>query len=392
MAEDVVVLGSTGSIGTQTLEVISELVENGQEHFNVKGLACGSNTSLLARQIRRYEPEVVSVKGEEEKEDLLGMVSAELSIRTGRQGLNYLSSFSEGGTLVNSLVGFLGLEPTLKGIGKADRLLLANKESLVVGGRLVKEKLEEHRTELIPIDSEHNAIFQALESGSREEVEELLITASGGPFLEIPLEEIEDATPEEALDHPNWDMGSRITCDSASMVNKGLEVIEAHWLFGIPYDGIKAVVHPQSVIHSLVQFRDGSMMGEIGPPDMKVPIQYALTYPRRRENDYERLNPAEVGSLEFRELSTDRYPAFDVIVEAGRIGDNAPAAVNGADESLIDEFLAGGIKFGDIARGLELVLEEVEKVSSPGLDELKRTDEQARRAVDRLIERGKLGR
>lgn len=392
MAEDVVVLGSTGSIGTQTLEVISELVENGQEHFNVKGLACGSNTSLLARQIRRYEPEVVSVKGEEEKEDLLGMVSAELSIRTGRQGLNYLSSFSEGGTLVNSLVGFLGLEPTLKGIGKADRLLLANKESLVVGGRLVKEKLEEHRTELIPIDSEHNAIFQALESGSREEVEELLITASGGPFLEIPLEEIEDATPEEALDHPNWDMGSRITCDSASMVNKGLEVIEAHWLFGIPYDGIKAVVHPQSVIHSLVQFRDGSMMGEIGPPDMKVPIQYALTYPRRRENDYERLNPAEVGSLEFRELSTDRYPAFDVIVEAGRIGDNAPAAVNGADEALIDEFLAGGIKFGDIARGLELVLEEVEKVSSPGLDELKRTDEQARRAVDRLIERGKLGR
>ncbi|MFW6190343.1 MAG: 1-deoxy-D-xylulose-5-phosphate reductoisomerase [Candidatus Bipolaricaulota bacterium] len=392
MAEDVVVLGSTGSIGTQTLEVISELVENGQEHFNVKGLACGSNTSLLARQIRRYEPEVVSVKGEEEKEDLLGMVSAELSIRTGRQGLNYLSSFSEGGTLVNSLVGFLGLEPTLKGIGKADRLLLANKESLVVGGRLVKEKLEEHRTELIPIDSEHNAIFQALESGSREEVEELLITASGGPFLEIPLEEIEDATPAEALDHPNWDMGSRITCDSASMVNKGLEVIEAHWLFGIPYDGIKAVVHPQSVIHSLVQFRDGSMMGEIGPPDMKVPIQYALTYPRRRENDYERLNPAEVGSLEFRELSTDRYPAFDVIVEAGRIGDNAPAAVNGADEALIDEFLAGGIKFGDIARGLELVLEEVEKVSSPGLDELKRTDEQARRAVDRLIERGKLGR
>ncbi|MFW6071344.1 MAG: 1-deoxy-D-xylulose-5-phosphate reductoisomerase [Candidatus Bipolaricaulota bacterium] len=392
MAEDVVVLGSTGSIGTQTLEVISELVENGQEHFNVKGLACGSNTSLLARQIRRYEPEVVSVKGEEEKEDLLGRISAELSIRTGRQGLNYLSSFSEGGTLVNALVGFLGLEPTLKGIGKADRLLLANKESLVVGGRLVKEKLEEHRTELIPIDSEHNAIFQALESGSREEVEELLITASGGPFLEIPLEEIEDATPEEALDHPNWDMGSRITCDSASMVNKGLEVIEAHWLFGIPYDGIKAVIHPQSVIHSLVQFRDGSMMGEIGPPDMKVPIQYALTYPRRRENDYERLNPAEVGSLEFRELSTDRYPAFDVIVEAGRIGDNAPAAVNGADESLIDEFLAGGIKFGDIARGLELVLEEVEKVSSPGLDELKRTDEQARSAVNRLIERGKLGR
>lgn len=391
MSEDVVVLGSTGSIGTQTLEVIESLNDTSRVDFNVRGLACGTSTDLLSRQISQFEPDVVSVKGEREKEELSSDLPGGLEIRTGNEGLNYLASFLEGGYVVNSLVGFAGLEPTLAAIGHAERILLANKESLVVGGQLVEDKLENHRTELLPIDSEHNAIFQALESGRREEIEKLVITASGGPFLSTPLDEISEATPSEALDHPNWDMGNRITCDSASMVNKGLEVIEAHWLFGVPYEKISAVIHPQSIVHSLVQFKDGSMVGEIGPPDMKVPIQYALTYPSRRKNDYERLDLTELRELEFSELKDERYPAFEIVVGAGEAGGNRPAAVNGADEALIEEFLAKRIKFGDIARGLELVLEDMDPLEKPDLGELKRTDGWAREKVEQLVDSGKLG-
>ncbi len=391
MTEDIVVLGSTGSIGTQTLEVISHLNKTNQDHFNVKGLACGTSTELLLEQIEKFRPELVSVGGEGERQEILNGYSGELEVKTGTDGLNYLAKFSEGATLVNSLVGFLGLEPTLTAAGRAERILLANKESLVVGGELVNRELESSDTSLIPIDSEHNAIFQALESGKESEVERLVITASGGPFLHTPLEEIADATPEEALDHPNWDMGNRITCDSASMVNKGLEVIEAHWLFGLPYERIDPVIHPQSVVHSLVQFRDGSMVGELGEPDMKVPIQYALTYPRRRENNYERTDLTKLEKLEFRELEGERYPAFEVVVNAGKKGGNRPAAVNGADESLIEEFLAERIKFGDIARGLELVLEKLEPVEEPGLSQLKSTDNWARRKVKEFVKEGKIG-
>lgn len=391
MTEDIVVLGSTGSIGTQTLEVISHLNKTNQDRFNVKGLACGTSTELLLEQIEKFRPELVSVGGEGERREILNGYSGELDVKTGTDGLNYLAEFSEGATLVNSLVGFLGLEPTLTAAGKAERILLANKESLVVGGELVNRELESSDTSLIPIDSEHNAIFQALESGKESEVERLVITASGGPFLHTPLEEIANATPEEALDHPNWDMGNRITCDSASMVNKGLEVIEAHWLFGLPYERVDPVIHPQSVVHSLVQFRDGSMVGELGEPDMKVPIQYALTYPHRRKNEYERTNLAELEKLEFRELERERYPAFEVVVNAGKKGGNRPAAVNGADESLIKEFMAEKIKFGDIARGLELVLESLEPVEEPCLSQLKSTDNWARRKVKEFVKEGKIG-
>lgn len=391
MTEDIVVLGSTGSIGTQTLEVIDHLNRTEQNHFNIKGLACGTSTELLLEQIEKFQPEVVSVSGENERQEILDGTSGELDVKTGTDGLNYLAEFSEGITLVNSLVGFLGLEPTLIAAGRAEKILLANKESLVVGGELVDQKLESSDTSLIPIDSEHNAIFQALESGEESEVERLVITASGGPFLHTPLEEIADATPEEALDHPNWDMGSRITCDSASMVNKGLEVIEAHWLFGLPYESIDPVIHPQSVVHSLVQFRDGSMVGELGEPDMKVPIQYALTYPRRRKNNYERTDLTELEKLEFRELDSERYPAFEVVVNAGKEGGNRPAAINGADESLIEEFLEERIKFGDIARGLNLVLDELDAIEEPDLHQLKSTDKWARRKVKELVKDGKIG-
>ncbi len=391
MSTDVVILGSTGSIGSQTLEVITHLETTNQESFNVIGLACGTSTDLLVNQIKRFEPDVVSVKGDSEKEAISRKTEEDIRIKTGREGLNQLAKIAENGTVVNALVGYVGLEPTLSAIGNTSRLLLANKESLVVGGPLVDRELENSKTSLVPIDSEHNAIFQALETGTEKEVERLIITASGGPFLSTPLNRIKSASPEEALDHPNWDMGNRITCDSASMVNKGLEVIEAHWLFDLPYEKIDAVIHPQSVIHSLVQFRDGSMIGELGEPDMKVPIQYALTYPNRLKNDYDRTDLVELATLEFKELEDERYPAFNVVVEAGRFGGNRPAAVNGADEALIDEFLAENIKFGDIARGLELVLEHLDVVENPSLEDLKFTDNWARKKVRSLVEEKTIG-
>lgn len=391
MSTDIVILGSTGSIGSQTLEVVDQLETTNQESFNVIGLACGTSTDLLVNQIKRFEPDVVSVKGDSEKEAVSRKIKEDIQIRTGREGLNQLAKIAENGIVVNALVGFVGLEPTLSAIGNTSRLLLANKESLVVGGPLVDRKLEGSKTSLIPIDSEHNAIFQALETGNEKEVERLIITASGGPFLSTPLNRIKSASPEEALDHPNWDMGNRITCDSASMVNKGLEVIEAHWLFDLPYEKINAVVHPQSVIHSLVQFRDGSMIGELGEPDMKVPIQYALTYPNRLENDYDRTDLVDLATLEFKELEDERYPAFNVVVEAGRSGGNRPAAINGADEVLIDEFLSENIRFGDIAKGLELVLEHLEPIENPTLEDLKSTDTWARKKVRTLVKDKTIG-
>ncbi|MEF8836253.1 MAG: 1-deoxy-D-xylulose-5-phosphate reductoisomerase [Candidatus Bipolaricaulota bacterium] len=391
MATDIVILGSTGSIGTQTLEVIQDLEESHQKEFNVVGLGCGTSTDLLMRQIDRFQPDMVSVKGEPEKERVSRGITEDVEIRTGREGLNQLARMTNTGTVINSLVGFVGLEPTLKAIGSSSRLLLANKESLVVGGPLVNRKLSDSPTSLIPIDSEHNAIFQALETGKEKEVERLIITASGGPFLSTPLDRIEAASPEEALDHPNWDMGNRITCDSASMVNKGLEVIEAHWLFDIPYERISAVIHPQSVIHSLVQFSDGSMIGELGEPDMKIPIQYALTYPRRMKNDYDRTDLVNLAKLEFKKLEEERYPAFNVVVEAGKSGGNRPAAVNGADEALIDEFLAENIRFGGIARGLELVLEDLEPVEKPSFEDLQSTDTWARKKARYLVEQEIIG-
>jgi len=391
MATDIVILGSTGSIGTQALQVIADLEASEQEEFNVMGLACGTNTDLLVDQIDHFQPEMVSVKGEKEKEILSRKIEKDIEIKTGPGGLNSLAKMTGTGTVVNALVGFVGLEPTLEAIGNSSRLLLANKESLVVGGPLVDRKLDASETSLIPIDSEHNAIFQALETGNEKEVELLIITASGGPFRTTPLDRIDSASPEEALDHPNWDMGSRITCDSASMVNKGLEVIEAHWLFGIPYERIEAVIHPQSVIHSLVQFRDGSIIGELGEPDMKVPIQYALTYPKRLKNDYDRTDMINLAKLEFEELADSRYPAFKVVVEAGRAGGDRPAAVNGADEALIDEFLENNIKFGGIARGLELVLEDLEPVENPTLDDLKATDNWARKKAKSLVKQRIIG-
>ncbi len=392
MEKNITILGSTGSIGTQTLEVIGELESSGEHDFNVVALACGTNLKLLGEQAEKFDPDLVCVKDEKTKEKASNYLPNSTSALSGARGLQEVATLEETDLLVNALVGFIGLEPTLAGVRAGKKLLLANKESLVVGGELVGKAMDEGPgSSILPIDSEHNAIFQALQAGHIEEVERLIITASGGPFRETPIEEIPDATPDEALDHPNWDMGSRITCDSATMVNKGLEVIEAHWLFGLPYDKIDAVIHPQSFVHSLVEYKDGSIIAEMGDPDMKVPIQYTLTYPERYPNDYHKSTLAQIGRLDFRELETDRYPAFEVVVKSGKMGGNRPAAVNGADEALIELFLDEKIRFGDISTGLELILDEVQAIDEPTLQDLRDTDQWARDRVKGLYDEGTIG-
>ncbi|MFQ6091001.1 MAG: 1-deoxy-D-xylulose-5-phosphate reductoisomerase, partial [Candidatus Bipolaricaulia bacterium] len=332
----VAVLGSTGSIGRQALEVIEALGPD----FQVVALAAGTNLELLTEQIEKFQPTVVSVGTLELVEPLRQRIGqGKLKILCGREGLLELAARPEVEMVVNGLVGAIGLEPTLAALQAGKRIGLANKESLVIGGHLVREALG-HGGELIPIDSEHSALFQLLEGRNREE--RIIVTASGGALRDRPISELGRVTPEEVLEHPNWRMGPRITVDSATLVNKGFEIIEAHWLFGLDYDKICALLHPQSIVHGLVELADGTITASLSPPDMRPPIQYALTYPERLGNGFPKLELIGL-QLDFADIDPERYPAFAVVVEAGRIGGTMPAAVNGADEALVERFLRGEI-------------------------------------------------
>jgi len=386
---DVVILGSTGSIGSQSLQVVDSLRESGGGDIRIRALGCGSNVDLLRQQVKKYHPSLVSVKGEEEAEEARQKLPPSVEVLQGPEGLKRLARLEGADHVINALVGFVGLEPTLAALRAGKTVLLANKESLVIGGSLVREALGEEEERLIPIDSEHSAVFQSMRAGDRSELSRLILTASGGPFRDTPIEQIEEATPEQALDHPNWSMGSRITCDSATMVNKGFEVIEAHWLFQCPYDLIDVLIHPQSIVHSLVEFQDGSTIAELGPPDMRPPIQYALTYPERPGNEFEKLNLTD-RELTFQSVEEDRYPAFKILLRAGRQGGNYPAALNGADEELIDAFLEGKVNFGSIAEGLERIYEETPFQPEPDIETLKETDSWARKRVNQLVSKERI--
>ncbi|MFQ6118223.1 MAG: 1-deoxy-D-xylulose-5-phosphate reductoisomerase [Candidatus Bipolaricaulia bacterium] len=372
----VAVLGSTGSIGRQALEVIEALGPD----FQVVALAAGTNLELLAEQIEKFQPTVVSVGTLELVEPLRQRIGqGKLKILCGREGLLELAARPEVEMVVNGLVGAIGLEPTLAALQAGKRIGLANKESLVIGGHLVREALG-HGGELIPIDSEHSALFQLLEGRTREEVERIIVTASGGALRDRPISELGRVTPEEVLDHPNWRMGPRITVDSATLVNKGFEIIEAHWLFGLDYDKICALLHPQSIVHGLVELADGTITASLSPPDMRPPIQYALTYPERLGNGFPKLELIGL-QLDFADIDPERYPAFAVVVEAGRIGGTMPAAVNGADEALVERFLRGEIAFRKLWEGLRQVLQAHQVVLDPSLEEIMAADRWAREFV-----------
>jgi 1-deoxy-D-xylulose-5-phosphate reductoisomerase len=346
-------LGSTGSIGEQTLAV----VEAFPEHFEVVALAAGRNVGKLAGQVRRFCPARVSVADEAGAEELRNRIGAsEVQIGVGEEGLEAVATHPAD-LVVAGMVGAAGLRPTLAAIRAGRDIALANKEVMVMAGALVLREVQCRGVRLLPIDSEHSAIFQALEGQRPEDVERLVLTASGGPLRTWPADRLARATVAEALAHPNWSMGPKITIDSATLMNKVLEVIEARWLFEVPPERIEVVVHPQSIVHSLVEFIDGSVLAQLGPPDMRIPIALALTYPERLPLQARRLNLAAVGSLDFEEPDLERFPALHLGHAALRGSEAAPAVLNAANEVTVDAFLRGTISFTDIASTNQAVLD-----------------------------------
>ncbi|MEX1055021.1 MAG: 1-deoxy-D-xylulose-5-phosphate reductoisomerase [Rhodothermales bacterium] len=376
--QQVGILGSTGSIGTQTLDVIRLFPEK----FQVRALSAGRNVKLLAEQAREFRPDCVVI---EEEADVLRLrrelAGIDVRILAGREGLREAATLPDLDTIVAALVGFAGLDSVLAALSAGKKVALANKETLVVAGRLVNEQLALNGGVVIPVDSEHSAIFQCLVGEQRSSVEELILTASGGPFRTRPRETFDAITREEALNHPNWSMGSKITIDSATMMNKGLEVIEAHWLFGIEVNRIRVLVHPQSIVHSLVTFEDGSTKAQLGRPDMKVPIQYALTYPERWKAPHERINWGEMSRLEFEEPDPNKFACLRLAYEAIQTGGTAPAVLNAANEQAVALFLENRIRFVDIPGVIQEILEQHSVIDLPTLEDLVEVDAETRALV-----------
>ncbi len=345
------ILGSTGSIGEQTLEVVAQF----PDRFRPVALAAGKRIEKLADQVKRFRPELVSVADEAGAEELRSRVGDEVEIRVGGAGLEAVATHPSD-LVVAALVGAVGLSPTLAAIGAGRSIALANKEVMVMAGALVNRKVQEAGVALLPVDSEHSAIFQALSGQRPQDVARLLLTASGGPFRTWSSERIAKATVEEALAHPNWDMGPKISIDSATLMNKGLEVIEARWLFDVPPERIDVVVHPQSIVHSLVETVDRSVLAQLGLPDMKVPIAVALAYPERLSLDLPRLELAEIGQLDFEEPDLDRFPCLGLAFEALAGSEEGPAVLNAANEVSVAAFLEGRVPFPAIAETNAFVL------------------------------------
>lgn len=375
MTERLSILGSTGSIGRQSLEVIAAL------HLSVGALTAQKNVSLMEEQARAYHPELVVLTDEAAAGDLKTRL-ADTNVRVvgGEEGLLEAATLTGVDTVLTAVVGVAGLKPTLAAIEHGKTIALANKETLVCAGELVTEKANTKGVNLLPVDSEHSAIFQCLQGcQNRCEVEKLILTASGGPFYGKSRSELEHVTRREALKHPNWDMGSKITIDSATMMNKGFEVIEAMWLYDLPLDKIDVVVHRESIVHSLVEFRDGAILAQLGSPDMRIPIQYALTWPRRLNGLGKKLDLLTCSNLTFLAPDKTNFPCLELAYEAIRKGGVKPAALNGANEVAVALFLENKIGFYDIPRLCSIAMETVPKITDPTLEDILATDALSRR-------------
>ncbi|HWQ61946.1 MAG TPA: 1-deoxy-D-xylulose-5-phosphate reductoisomerase, partial [Negativicutes bacterium] len=375
------ILGSTGSIGTQALEVVAAH----PDRFKVVALAAHHNDRLLAEQLERFRPALAVLDDGEAADRLRSHYRGPAKIMAGEEGLLEAATLAEADTVLTSLVGFAGLRPTLAAIEAGKDIALANKETLVAAGELVTAAAKQHGVAISPVDSEHSAILQCLQGEGRESIRRLILTASGGPFRTRPKETLAAVTVAECLRHPNWAMGRKITVDSATLANKGLEVIEARWLFGVDYDRIAVVVHPQSIIHSMVEFADGSVKAQLGRPDMRLPIQYALSAPGRWPADFARLDFTALADLTFEQPDTDRFPALAMGYEAGRHGGTAPCVFNAANEAAVLAFLAEEITFPAIAELIRRALGAHETVAAPVLADLCAADEWARSFVARTI-------
>lgn len=376
------ILGSTGSIGQSTLDV----VKRHPGRFAVAALAEGHDVELLSRQIEEFRPKLVSVRDSQSAQKLSGLLgSYKPEIVCGIEGACVVASHPDADTVVSAIVGAAGLKPTTAAIEAGKTIALANKETLVVAGEFVKNFAIKNNVAIIPVDSEHSAIFQSLVGQRREDVARIILTASGGPFLRSSLREIEEATPEVALKHPRWSMGSKITIDSATLMNKGLEVIEARWLFDMPEDRIGVVVHPQSIIHSMVEYRDGCVIGQMGVPDMRAPIAYAISYPERVESGVERLNLAKIGQLNFEEPDRKRFPCLDLAYAALKAQGSMPACLNAANEVAVEAFLGHKLSFGSIARVVEKTMEAHDTKTWRSIDEIIEVDRWAREKARSFI-------
>ena len=374
----IAILGSTGSIGTQTLEVVRF-----QKDIQVVGLSAGKNIKKLEEQIREFSPAIAAVWDENAAKELASKVAdTQTKVLAGMGGLIELARMENCDMLVTAIVGMIGIRPTMEAICSGKDIALANKETLVTAGHLIMPLAEEHQVKILPVDSEHSAIFQALNGETKKEVNKILITASGGPFRGRSREELSQVTLEDTLKHPNWVMGKKITVDSATLVNKGLEVMEAKWLFDVELSQIEVVVQPQSIIHSMVEFQDGSVIAQLGTPDMRLPIQYALYYPRRRFLPGERLDFAKLGSITFEQPDTDTFLGLPLAMEAAKQGGSMPTVFNAANELAVQKFLQKKIGFLDIYDIISQSMEKHQVISSPELDEILAIEEETYRWIE----------
>ena len=376
------ILGSTGSIGRQTLDVISQHPEK----FKVVGLSAGKNIDLLKEQIIQFKPLAVSVQDEKSASDLSrDFISNDMQILHSSDGMEQIATLKECDLVVSAMVGASGLKPTLAAAQAGKDIALANKESLVIAGEVLTKAIQKKGTNLLPIDSEHSAILQALKCGERKDVKRLILTASGGPFLNTPMEDLDDVSVEVALNHPTWKMGKKITIDSATLMNKGFEVIEAKWLFGFDPDQISVWIHPQSIVHSMVEYIDGSVISQMGKPDMRIPIAFAISYPERIYMNCNPVSPESFGELSFQNVDYTKFPALSLAFDALREGGTMPSVMNGANEVAVSAFLSEQIKFTGIVKTVDKVMELHKTQPANTLDAVLDSDLWARETAQSLI-------
>ncbi len=379
--KNISVLGSTGSIGRQTLEV----AEKNPDKIKIKTLVANTSDEVLEEQINKFEPDFAVLTDEAAALRLKKRYHGKTEILTGDEGLLAAATYDKVDTVLASMVGYAGLRPTLAAINCGKNIALANKETLVAAGQIVMDAVKKNNVTLLPVDSEHSAIFQSLQGGKTNEISRIILTASGGPFRGKTRSELETVTLEQCLNHPNWSMGKKITVDSSTLANKGLEVIEAHWLFAMPYDKIEVVVHPQSLIHSMVEFSDGAVIAQLGTPDMRLPIQYAFSYPDRYDHSFSTLDFTKMSQMTFEEPDLEAFPALRIAIEVGEAGGVLPCVFNAANEECVYAFLDGKIKYLDIAKFVEITVDKYENITNPNIEHIELADSQARKFVKELI-------
>jgi 1-deoxy-D-xylulose-5-phosphate reductoisomerase len=378
----ITLLGSTGSIGTQTLDIVAQY----PEQFRIVGLTAGRNVTLLAQQIRQFKPEIVAICAEDKLQELqeaIADLDPQPILLAGESGVVEVAKYGDAQAVVTGIVGCAGLLPTIAAIKAGKDIALANKETLIAGGPVVNPLIEKHGVRILPADSEHSAIFQCLQGVMVGGLRRIILTASGGSFRDLPIDKLAGVTVADALKHPNWSMGQKITIDSATLMNKGLEVIEAHYLFGMDYNDIDIVIHPQSIIHSLIELQDTSVLAQLGWPDMRLPLLYALSWPERIHTDWPQLDLVKSGDLTFREPDHEKYPCMQLAYAAGRAGGSMPAVLNAANEQAVALFLEEKITFLDIPKLIEKVCDkhQIDNCESPALDDILAADRWARQEV-----------